>query len=257
MLVDPTAEPNDLSLVSGTRDASMESYFIDNEHMILNIIDTPGVFEHHNEEALCRDNGQIMKTIERCINLEITKFHLICFAFSMPAGIQSDDIDALELFISYLGPELSRNSCLVITRCESKTDQQKENLKNELLSDLQFKRVAHYFERGIFFTGSINCDDYLNASSAIVNQYLNVLEFRKELLHEFSKNCDPFQISESFIGEVNRMKAQYEARLRDLEMKSTRADRSDHQKQQEIQKLKRELEAERNRMVSESKCLIS
>lgn len=256
MLVNPAATPVDISLLSGTREATMESYFIDSENLILNIIDTPGVFEHNSEQALIRDNAQIMTTIEKCINLEITKFHLICFAFSMPAGIQSDDIEALELFIKYLGPDLARNSCLVITRAEGKTEEQKKKLREELLNDREFKSVSHYFERGIFFTGSINYDDYLNASSAIVDQYKNVLTYRTDLLNEFSKNYEPFQINESFIGEVNRIKKQYEDKCKDLESKLARSNQNDEQRK-EIEKLKKELQAEKNRMVPENQCLLS
>ncbi|CAF1320076.1 unnamed protein product [Adineta ricciae] len=44
---------------------------------VLNVIDTPGLFEHGAASDTIQDNETILKTIETCINREITKFHLI------------------------------------------------------------------------------------------------------------------------------------------------------------------------------------
>ena len=216
MLVNPTKVPTELSLISDTREASIESYFIDGTNFLLNIIDTPGLFESYSDEAMVRDNGTILKVIEKCINLEITKFHLICFAFSMPAGIQSDDVSALQLFIDHLGPDLSKNSCLIITRAESKTEGQRNRLLAELLNDLEFKRISTYFERGIFFTGAINYDDYEAGHASITDQYMAVLEYRKALLNVFSQECEPFEISKSYIGYNRRLQEQKEKEMQVL-----------------------------------------
>lgn len=113
MLVDPTEVPDEMTLISGTKEPVFQSYFVDDVKMVLNVIDTPGVFEHNSMESLIRSNETIMEAIEKCINLEITKFHLVCFAFSMTAGIQADDVAALKLFIARLGPMVSENSCLI------------------------------------------------------------------------------------------------------------------------------------------------
>jgi hypothetical protein len=135
----------------------------------------------------------------------------------MPAGIQSDDIAALKLFIDRLGPEVSQNSCLIITRAESKTAEQRKTLLNELLNDCDFKQISHYFKRGIFFTGSINHDDFQAGNSSIIYQYKTVLEYRKELLREFASSYEPFQINQSYISEIRRIQEEYEKKIQDLQ----------------------------------------
>ena len=257
MLINPTDPPKDLSLMAGTRDASMQSFFVDDENLILNIIDTPGVFEHQTTEDIRRDNDTIVAAIEKCIKLEITKYHLICFAFSMPAGIQSDDIEALQLFIDRLGPDVSQNSCLIITRAEAKTPEQRSKLRQELLNDTQFKKISNYFKRGIFFTGSINHDDYQQGNASIVEQYMNVLEYRKELLSEFTKDCDPFQISKAYVDEMRRIQQEYEEKEKQLQAQLTQNNQNAEQRK-ELERVKAELEAAKIRLAeSKGPCSIS
>ena len=110
-----------MNILSDTREATFESFMIDDLAIVLNIIDTPGVFEYCDREDLVRSNEIILQSIEKCINHEITKFHLVCFAFSMTAGIQADDIKALELFKNFLGPTVAKNACLI-----------KDSFKNKL-----------------------------------------------------------------------------------------------------------------------------
>ena len=121
ILIDPTNVPSEMNILSDTREATFESFMIDDLGIVLNIIDTPGVFEYCDREDLIRSNEVILQSIEKCINHEITKFHLVCFAFSMTAGIQADDIKALELFKSFLGPTVAKNACLI-----------KDSFKNKL-----------------------------------------------------------------------------------------------------------------------------
>lgn len=93
-----------------------------------------------------------------------------------------------------------------MTRCESKDDMQRNKLLKELREDRDFKEVADYFKRGIFFTGSINPDDYLSGQSSIVEQYKTVLEYRNDLINEFKKAIEPFQISQSYISELRQIR---------------------------------------------------
>jgi GTPase Era involved in 16S rRNA processing len=121
ILIDPTNVPSEMTILSDTREATFESFMIEDLGLVVNIIDTPGVFEYCDQEDLIRSNEVILRAIEKCINHEITKFHLVCFAFSMTAGIQTDDIKALELFKNFLGPAVAKNACLI-----------KDSFKNEL-----------------------------------------------------------------------------------------------------------------------------
>ncbi|CAF4681899.1 unnamed protein product, partial [Rotaria sp. Silwood2] len=140
MLINPTNVPDNLTLKSGTRDPQFQAFHLQENDIVLNIIDTPGLFEHSNNEVDIRDNDMILKTIGICISMEITKFHVICFCVSLTTGISREDIQSLSLLIDYLGPEASKNSCLIITRCESIGEGQRETLKKELMEDAYFKQ---------------------------------------------------------------------------------------------------------------------
>jgi predicted GTPase len=138
LLVDPTVVPDDLTLESGTRDPLFESFYIRGNELVLNIIDTPGLFEHSTKEITIRDNATILRTIEICVNREVTKFHAVCFCIAITAGINQEDIELLKLLVDFLGQEISSNLCLIVTRCESRTDIQRAKLKSELMEDSYF-----------------------------------------------------------------------------------------------------------------------
>jgi predicted GTPase len=76
-----------LTLKSGTKDPVFESYHVKDNQVVLNIIDTSGLFERSNNEIDIRDNETILKTIGICINREITKFHVVCFCVAITEGI--------------------------------------------------------------------------------------------------------------------------------------------------------------------------
>ena len=61
LLVNPTAVPDDLTLKSGTKEPLFESFHVVDDHIVLNIIDTPDLFEHGNTEIDVRDNQTILK----------------------------------------------------------------------------------------------------------------------------------------------------------------------------------------------------
>ncbi|CAF0962032.1 unnamed protein product [Adineta steineri] len=102
LLVNPTNVPNELTLKSGTKESRFQSFHLQEDDVVLNITDTSGLFEHSNKELEIRDNEMILKTIGFCINIEITKFHAICFCVFLTTGINQEDIQALSLLIDYL-----------------------------------------------------------------------------------------------------------------------------------------------------------
>jgi GTPase SAR1 family protein len=222
ILVDPREVPKDMTIFPTTNAPSIESFFIDDINLILNIMDTPGLFERSRTRGTGNNNDAILKTIEMCINLEVTKFHMICFAMVVTTGIQRDDVETLKVFIDRLGPELSQNSCLILTHAESKTPKQRLQMRQELLESADFDQIGRYFKRGIFFTGTINYDDYNKGEETIFNQYKTVLEYRKELLSEFAKDIKPIYISKSYISEIRRIREHYERRNEDLQSELTR-----------------------------------
>ena len=57
------------------------------------------------------------------------------------------------------GHEASRNSCLVITHCETASQTLRDKLRKKLVEDVNFTKIAPFFKLSIFFFGSINRDD--------------------------------------------------------------------------------------------------
>ena len=220
LLVDPTVVPDDMTLKSGTKDPLFESFHVRDNQIVLNIIDTPGLFEHSNNQVDIRDNETILRTIKICANREITKFHVICFCVAITAGINEQDIQSLKLLVDFLGKGISRNSCLIITRCESKTDKQRATMQSELLEDSYFKEIASFFQLGIFFSGSIDPDDYTQGNDSIVDQFLTVSEYRTKLIETFTSNIEPFPITETLLSQIK--KVQDEAALKEAELDSLR-----------------------------------
>ncbi len=68
-----------MTLKSGTREPQFQAFYLEHDNVVLNVIDTPGLFERSSNEMDLRDNEAILKTIGFCINLQITSFHAICF----------------------------------------------------------------------------------------------------------------------------------------------------------------------------------
>lgn len=225
LLVKPTAIPDDLTLKSGTRDPLFESFHVHDNAMVLNIIDTPGLFEHAGKEIDLRDNDTILRTIKICLNREITKFHVICFCIAITNGINQEDIESVQLLINFLGQDISRNSCLIVTRCESKNDNQRNKMRSELMEDAYFKDIAPYFQLGVFFSGSINRDDYNKGNESIYDQFFTISDYRSKLIKMFMTEIEPFPIAETLISQMKNFKDEEE--LKDIELKElqTQADK--------------------------------
>ena len=221
-LLDPTSVTKEENILSDTRDPSFESFVIQDLGIVLNIIDTPGVFEYTDQASLVRSDDVILMAIAKCVNHEITKFDFVWFAFAMTAGIQSDDIKALELFKNFLGPSVKPNACLIITRSETKTRTQRDKLRKQLTNDRRFEHLREYFGGGIFFTGAIDYDSYELAQTSIVDQFLIVYECREELFTLINKKIEPIHIEHTFVSEIRKLQEKHQKELKEAELAKER-----------------------------------
>jgi septin family protein len=170
---------------------------------VLNIIDTPGLFEHAASAEDIQDNTAILKTIETCIRREITKFHLVCFCASFESGINDQDIASLKLLVEFLGKDISKNACLIVTRCESKDQKQRDKLIKEIKNDIHFKEIEPYFQKGIHFSGALNRDNWNKAQrKTLEDQFETICEYREDLINLFSSATDPFEIKHCEFADV-------------------------------------------------------
>lgn len=204
VLVDPTTVAEEMRLAAQTRAATFESFIIDDDAMVVNIIDTPGLFEKGANNMNLMDNKTILKTIEQCVAREITKFHLICFCASFESGINAEDVKSIILLTEFLGPAVSQNSCLIITRCESKNEEQRNTLRKEIENDTLFKPITGYFQRGIFFSGSLDRDSWNNATDNLYYQFETIVSYRNKLIDVLKENIEPFAVNESNITQYRR-----------------------------------------------------
>lgn len=202
LLVDPTTIPDELTLKSGDKDPQFQAFYLQDRDVVLNMIDSPGLFERSSNKIDIRDNQAILQTIKMCANMEITKFHAICFCVSLTSGINKEDIDAIEALMKYFGNETSRNACLIITHCESIDKTQREDLRQQLVTDTAFKNIASFFKLGILFSGSINRDDYNRGNESVYEQFFTITDYRIQLIEMFLSVTDPLPISDTKISLI-------------------------------------------------------
>jgi GTP-binding protein EngB required for normal cell division len=195
LLVDPTNVPDEMRLASDTREPQFQAFHLEEGNIVLNIIDTPGLFQIGFKKEDIRDNDVILRTIGMCVNMEITKFHVICFCISLVDDFNSTDIQALNLLIDYFGIAASPNSCLILTHCECKNEEQRQMLKRKLMEDVYFKSILPFFKLGVYFSGSINRGDYNMGSEYVYHQFVTVSDYREELIKLFIKTNEPLPIN--------------------------------------------------------------
>ncbi|UJR10882.1 hypothetical protein I4U23_015069 [Adineta vaga] len=205
VLVDPTMISDYMIMASHTKLATFESFIIQSNNMLINIIDTPGLFERGTEENIVRDNKTILRTIEQCVEREITKFHLVDFCASFECGINTEDIVAIRELTHFLGAGVTQNSCLIITRCESKDSRQRERLIEDVVNNIHFKPLASYFKKGIFFSVCLNRDSWDNATDDLYNQFDTIVSYREKFIDLLTNNIEPFMVQESAISRLRQL----------------------------------------------------
>lgn len=155
--------------------------------VMINIIELP--------DKIISTKDSVSMIHEECRRFDIHHFHLIALCVSFDAGIDGSAIQSFEHLIDYFREEpIRRNLCLIITRCESKNEDQRTRLHNEVRHDVQFNQISEYFERGIHFSGALNRDNWNGASEALYNQFETVYEYRKNLLELIAEDVRPFHI---------------------------------------------------------------
>jgi hypothetical protein len=210
MLTDPKYITEQLMTDAGTDEPSLSSVFISSKKMVLDIIDTPGPYERRTfrNKNKKKDQATILKLIADCVNMEITKIHLFCFVASYQAfesHNSGDDLVTLENLIKYFGPDIAENSCLIITRCESKGEEELEATTNSINSHAEYASIKDFFKKGIFYSGALNGGDWRTNPEKLRNQFENVCNLRKKLIDFFSSKIDPYELKHTQISESRRI----------------------------------------------------
>jgi predicted GTPase len=197
MLNDPRIISNESSLISTTKEPIVDTFNISQSNLTLTVVDTPWLFNRHTytDEPLSIDEN-LNKINTLCFNRGITEFHLVCFCVSFESGINNQDLEAITLFHQHFGPELSQNLCMIITRCESKNNEQRIALHSEIEHDTYFNMVVHQFGKGIHFSGALKRDDWNRGSDALLTQFENICEYRHNLLAIIEQSTTTYKITQ-------------------------------------------------------------
>jgi GTP-binding protein EngB required for normal cell division len=202
VLADPTRISDAMKDSSQTEFPLFEQYAVKGTDMIINFIDTPGLFQ---QTKSLPDNTTIMQLIDGYIRSKVTQLHFVCLCISIETKLNEDDLHTVQKFFTFLGPDIRKNTCLIITKSESKTQQQLSTICKEAQKNLDFKVLASQLKQGIFFTGSINRDDWIDTSNSIYQQFENICEHRNKLLKLFiDGDIKPFDLTANVLARKLR-----------------------------------------------------
>ena len=85
------------------------------------------------------------------------------------ADVLNEDIELLKVFFNLLGPEVRKNACLIITHCESKSENERDDFLELTKRNLDLKLLTSQMKQDVFFTGSIHRDDWQKSSENVFN----------------------------------------------------------------------------------------
>ena len=193
MLLNPKYVPEELSLRSSSETISNYEKNVCplSSRVTLNIVELPA--------SMISSTSDLSEINVECARLLAQDFHLIAFCVSFAAGIDGTAVNSFTRLINHFGEEtISRHLCLIVTRCESKNEVQRQALRDELIRDVTFAGITRYFGRGIYFSGALNRDDWNRASDALYYQFETIYDYRKKLLNLIKSHIEPFHIQPQY-----------------------------------------------------------
>ncbi|CAF4452458.1 unnamed protein product [Rotaria socialis] len=132
-----------------------------------------------------------------CSRLGIQDFHIVCFCISFDTGINTIALQSFQRFVNHFSEQqVKRNLCIIITRCESKDDAQRDRLRQELINDIEFRPISRNLARGIHFSGALNYDDWKRANTALIDQFETIYNYRRSLLDLIVSDIECFHVPE-------------------------------------------------------------
>jgi len=124
----------------------------------LTVIDTPGLYDERNKLTDIKSNDQILQLISKCVELNLTYFHMIGFVYDISRNVTPIDVEAFNLLKDYLGLKFSPISMLIFTHADSMTDERILETINELKTGDKTKNMFEYCKLSYQFLGSLNKD---------------------------------------------------------------------------------------------------
>jgi len=163
---------------------------------------------------------------------EILQFHAICFCASVEGGNNQDDLASFMLVRQYLGDIITQHTCLILTRSESKTDEQRMALLDEMRKQKQYNELIDFFRGGIYFSGALNFDDWnLALEDKLMFQFRTIIRLRKQLLDFFRQKTTSLEMMnlnfndvkttleerKMFVAQIDQLKQQGSAKVEEIQ----------------------------------------
>ncbi|CAF1029480.1 unnamed protein product [Rotaria sordida] len=190
-------------------------------HFTLTIVEIPGNMLDKEQD--------LAKINETCIELGVTQFHYICVCTSFENGISDKDIKLFERLIKHFGeasikPYLS----LIVTRCESKDEESRANMKKELNRDFHFSRLMQWFNRRVHFIGALDPIDWDQGyEEVILDQFQTIYNDRQHFLQFIEHDCniEPFTIESQMKNSSVISSSENAFSVLSIEIKSEKCER--------------------------------
>lgn len=174
MMRDPTCVSDELNLLSTSSSIDFEVIEHQQTGLSLKIVDTQSLSGRVDDE-------DELTNIQKAATAQgIIHYHFICYCLSFEAGIRQQDINAVRTIITCYGPQIKSNLCLIITRCEMKTEQQLQQMHTQIQRDISFRDLLPHFGLGLYFSGALKYDDWQNGNEALCDQFRNIYQYSEK-----------------------------------------------------------------------------
>ncbi|CAF3874431.1 unnamed protein product [Adineta steineri] len=166
-------------------------------HLKLNIVNVPS--------KMIDETSDLNEINKICVEFGTVEYHLICFCVSINTGINEQDIELFKRLVEHFGNgKIRPNLCLVVTRSESKDEESRETILDELENDVHFNYVIKQLGRGVYFSGALNSQDWHRANEEpLLDQFRTIHEYRRSLLQSIMTNIDPFVMKIKTVAMVS------------------------------------------------------
>lgn len=193
MLRNPTKVSGELTLLSKSSSLEYDVIESNKSDVSLTILDTQSLSGRPYD-----DENQLSHIREAALTNDINSYHFICYCISFEAGIRHQDISAMKAIIACYGENIKSNSCLIITRCESKSEEQRNRMLNQIERDMAFKDLIQQCQLGLHFSGALNYDNWQNGNEILLDEFKNIYDYREKLFEFFHKSVTPCSLQAVF-----------------------------------------------------------
>ena len=146
-----------------------------------------------------------MNFIDSYVRSKVTQLHFVCLCASIDTKLNEEHLRTVQTLFTVIGPDIRKNTCLVITNCESKTERELDARLKEAETNTDFKFLSSQLKQGIFFIGAVNRDDWMDTSNSVFEQFENICEYRNKLLNLFiDSDVKPFDLNGNVLGRKIR-----------------------------------------------------